>query len=192
MIPWPGLRRVFRLGRGGVWVRTRGPAEAYAEPVRLALQAEMPGDAYVEVHPLADIVAPNLRQWDLGATMFTIFGVLALVVAGVGLYSVTGYGVVQRTHELGVRMALGAEARDVLRLVLGEGLRLSAVALAVGLAAALITGRFIAPLLFDTSPRDPVVLAGVGVVVLLTSLAASAVPAMRAARVDPNRALKDE
>jgi ABC-type antimicrobial peptide transport system permease subunit len=144
------------------------------------------------VRPLAEIVGENMRQWDLGATMFTVFGALALIVAAVGLYSVTSYGVAQRTQELGVRVALGAEARDVVRLVLAEGLRLSAVALAFGIAAALLAGRYVAPLLFETSPRDPSVLAAVAAVLLVTSVAASALPALRAARVDPNRALRDE
>ena len=182
----------LRPEAGGVFVRTRGPADADAERVRTALQRQMPGDAYVTVRPLADIVGDHMRQWDLGATMFTVFGVLALVVAAIGLYSVIAYGVAQRTHELGVRLALGAESGDLVRLVLREGLRLSVVALALGLAAALIAGRFVAPLLFETSPRDPAVFAGVAAVLLLTAVAASAVPALRAARVDPNRALRDE
>jgi putative ABC transport system permease protein len=176
----------------GVFVRTRGPAERYVEAVRRALQGEMPGDAYVDVRSLADIVAPNMRQWDLGATMFTVFGALALVVAAVGLYSVTAYGVAQRTHELGVRVALGAEARDLMRLVMLEAVRLSGIALTLGLVGALTAGRFLAPLLFETSPRDPAILAAVAAVLLATSVVASAVPALRAARVDPNRALRDE
>jgi putative ABC transport system permease protein len=182
----------WRPQLGGLFVRTRGPAARDAEPVRRALQRDMPGDAYVDVTPLADIVAPTMRQWDLGATMFAVFGALALVVAAIGLYSVTAYGVAQRTHELGVRVALGAERRDLMRLVLGEGLRLAAVALALGLAGALVAGRFAAPLLFDTSPRDPVVLAAVAATLLVTSVLASALPALRAARVDPNQALRDE
>ncbi len=182
----------WRPGMGGLFVRTRGPAAALAEQVRIALQRAMPGDAYVTVRPMADIVGTNMRQWDLGATMFTIFGALALVVAAVGLYSVTSYGVVQRTHELGVRVALGAQARDVVRLVLGEGMRLAAIALALGLVGALVAGRFVAPLLFETSPRDPLVLGAVAGLLLAIALAASAMPALRAARVDPNLALRDE
>jgi len=178
--------------KGGLFVRTRGPADRYAETVRTALQREMPGDAYVTVRPMADIVGNRTRQWDLGATMFAVFGVLALLVAALGLYSVVAYGVAQRMHELGVRVALGAESRDLVRLVLGEGLRLAAIALTLGLAVALIAGRFVSPLLFETSPRDPAVLAAVAAVLLLASLAASAVPALRAAHVDPNRALRDE
>ena len=182
----------WRPGLGGLFVRTAGPADALAEQVRDVLQRQMPGDAYVTVQPLADIVAPNLRQWELGATMFSIFGALALVVAAVGLYSVTAYGVVQRTHEMGVRLALGARVGDVVRLVLAESLRLAGVALAIGLASALAVSRFVAPLLFETSPRDPLVLAAVAALLLATSVAASTLPALRAARVDPNRALRDE
>jgi len=177
---------------GGLFVRTRGPADRDAEAVRTALQRQMPGDAYVTVRPMSDLVGTRMRQWDLGAAMFTIFGALALVVAAIGLYSVTAYGVAQRTHELGVRVALGAEARDLVRMVLGEGLRLTAVALVLGLAAALLAGRFVAPLLFETSPRDPLVLAAVAALICVTAVAASAVPAMRASRVAPSVALRDE
>jgi ABC-type antimicrobial peptide transport system permease subunit len=150
----------------------------------------MPGSSYVTVRPLADIIAPEMRQWELGATMFTIFGGLALLVAAVGLYSVVSYGVAQRTHELGVRVALGAQTRDVVRLVLGEGLRLAVIAVVIGTAIAVLAGRWVAPLLFDTSPRDPAILAGVALVLVAISAAASAIPARRASRVDPNIALR--
>ncbi len=180
----------FRMGAGGVFVRTRGEASSEVEAVRRALQRDMPGASYVTVRPLADIIAPNMRQWELGATMFTVFGGLALLVAAVGLYSVVSYGVAQRTHELGVRVALGAQARDVVRLVLGEGLRLAIIAVVIGIAIAIAAGRWVAPLLFDTSPRDPAILAGVALVLVAISAAASFIPARRAARVDPNIALR--
>ncbi len=182
----------WRPGWGGVYVRTRADASTQADALRLALQREMPGASYVTVRPLADIIAPSLRQWQLGATMFVIFGGLALVVAAVGLYSVVAYGVVQRTHELGVRVALGAQERDVVRLVLGEGLRLAAVALVLVTAGAVLAGRYVAPLLFQTSPRDPQILVAVAALLLVTSVLASALPARRAARVDPNLALRVE
>ena len=145
----------FGPHQGGLFVRTRGEARHQAEAVRLELQRLMPGDAYVTVTPLADVLQPEMRSFTLGATMFTVFGVLALVVAAVGLYSVVAYGVAQRSHELGVRLALGAQQRDVIRLVVGEGLRTAAVAVTLGLLAALVAARWIAPLLFNTSPRDP-------------------------------------
>jgi ABC-type antimicrobial peptide transport system permease subunit len=131
-----------------------------------------------------------MRQWQLGATMFSIFGMLALLVAAVGLYSVVSYGVAQRSHELGVRVALGAQARDVVRLVLIEGLRLALIALALGTAGSLVAGRWLASLLFDTSPRDPAILTGVAALLLMISIAASLLPALRAARVDPMDALR--
>jgi predicted permease len=180
----------FRIGVGGLFVRTRGDATALTDAVRRALQRDMPGSSYVTVRPLADIIAPEMRQWELGATMFTIFGGLALLVAAVGLYSVVSYGVAQRTHELGVRVALGAQTRDVVRLVLGEGLRLAVIAVVIGTAIAVLAGRWVAPLLFDTSPRDPAILAGVALVLVAISAAASAIPARRASRVDPNIALR--
>ena len=180
----------FRRGVGGLFVRTRGPSAGQEEAVRRALQRDMPGASYVTVRSLSDIIAPNMRQWELGATMFTIFGALALLVAAVGLYSVVAYGVAQRTHELGVRVALGAQSGDVVRLVLGEGLRLALIAVTIGTAIAIAAGRWVAPLLFDTSPRDPAILAGVALVLLAISAAASFIPARRAARVDPNIALR--
>jgi predicted permease len=180
----------FRREAGGVFVRTRGPAAEQAETVRRALQHEMPGASYITVMTLTDILAPNMRQWQLGATMFTIFGVLALVVAAVGLYSVIAYGVAQRTHELGVRVALGAQAGDVVGLVLGEALRLAAIAAGLGTVAALLAGRWIASLLFDTSAQDPAILGGVALCLITIAAVASLVPAWRASRVDPNTALR--
>lgn len=124
--------------------------------------------------------------------MFTLFGVLALLVAAVGLYSVISYGVAQRTHELGVRVALGAQVRDVVGLVVGEGMRLALLAVVLGIGGSLIAARWIAPLLFATSPRDPVVYGTVAAVLVMIALAASLVPALRASRVDPNAALRSD
>ena len=177
-------------GRGGLVVRTRGDAATTAEQVRRALQHELPGSAYVTVTPLMEVIAPEERSWQLGATMFSVFGILALIVAAVGLYSVIAYGVAQRTHELGVRVALGAQPERVVRLVMGEALRLALLAAALGTAGALLSSRFIAGLLFDTSPRDPVILSGVAASLLAIAALASLVPAWRAARVDPNEALR--
>jgi putative ABC transport system permease protein len=99
---------------------------------------------------------------------------------------------VQRTHELGVRVAFGAQVNDVMRLVLGEGLRLTIVGVVLGGAIALYAGRWIAPLLFNVKPTDPLVLGGVVGVLLLTATFASLIPALRAARVDPNVALRSD
>ena len=138
------------------------------------------------------LVDPEVRSWTLGATMFSAFGVLALVIAAVGLYSVVGYDVAQRTAELGVRAALGARTGDLLRLVVGQGARVTLVGVAVGLLAALVATRWIEPLLFDVSPRDPLVLGSVAATLLVIAALASLVPASRAARVDPAVALRAE
>src|SRR5206468_10304467 len=97
----------------------------------------------------------------LGATLFTVFGGLALVLAAIGLYSVIAYNVAQRIHELGVRVALGAEMGHLVRLVLVEGMKLALVGVVVGSAIALFVSRWVKPLLFDVSPRAPAVFAGV-------------------------------
>ncbi len=180
----------FRPQLGGLMVRTRGDATEAVEQVRRGLQHELPGSAYVNVTPLEQILAPGERSWQLGATMFSVFGILALVVAAVGLYSVIAYGVAQRTHELGVRVALGAQPENVVRLVMGEALKLALIAAALGTAGALLSGRFIASLLFETSPRDPVILSTVALGLLAIAAIASLLPAWRAARVDPNEALR--
>lgn len=122
--------------------------------------------------------------------MFVAFSGLALVLATIGWYSVIAFDVAQRGHELGVRIALGAQVGDVLRLVIGAGLRFGIAGVAVGLGIALSAGRFVAPLLFDVSPRDPFVLAAVCAVLLMVAVVASAVPALRATRVDPTVALR--
>ena len=177
---------------GGLFVRSRGDAATAAESVRRSLQKVMPGTSYVTVKPMAEIYGPTIKSWRLGATMFAVFGALALVLAAIGLYSVIAYGVTQRTHELGVRVAFGAQVRDVVQLVLGEGLKIAVVGVVIGGAIALYAGKWIAPLLFKVKPTDPVVFGAVVAVLLLAATFASLIPALRAARVDPNVALRSE
>ena len=175
-----------------VLLKMRGDATSQQETVRRALQKVMPGQSYITVKPLGEIVDQQRRSWKLGATMFVAFGGLALLVAGVGLYGVIGYNVTQRMHELGVRVALGAQARDILRLVVGQGVRFAFAGVALGALLAYGASGWIEPLLFKQPAKDPVVFSLVGVVLLLVALAASAVPAMRAAKADPNTALRSE
>jgi predicted permease len=182
----------FRPNVGGVFVRTRGEASSMAERVRSALQREMPGASYVAVTPFSDIVGRRTRSWRVGATMFTLFGGLALVLAAIGLYSVVAYDVAQRTHEMGVRRALGAQAADAIRLVVSGGIRVAVGGVAIGLAAAFFAAPLVEPLLFNVAARAPGILGLVTGILLLVALLASWIPARRAARVDPNVALRSD
>jgi len=175
---------------GALLVRTRGDALRMKETVRRELQRQMPGASYVTTRTLRDILDPNFRPWQLGATMFGIFGALALVLAAVGLYSVIAYTVTQRTHEMGVRVALGAQSGDVVRLILREGLRVALVGIVLGTLIALVTSRFVAKLLFQVQPKDPTTIGIVAVTLLVVAIVACVVPARRAAGVDPNVALR--
>ena len=178
--------------RGGLFVRTRGSATGASESIRRELQRAMPGASYITVTPLSEIIGHETRSWELGATMFLIFGALALTLAAIGLYSVIAYSVAQRTPELGIRTALGAQFGDVIRLVLREGLTLGLIGVAIGVALALLGSRWVGPLLFNESPHDPVVFGGVAAVLLGVAALASYIPALRAARVDPVVALRTE
>jgi hypothetical protein len=160
------------------------------ERVRRALQAAMPGDGFVIVRPLVELLGVSRRSWSLGAILFTTFGVLALMVAAVGLYGVVAYDVAQRRHEIGVRIALGARSRDVLAIVARQGLAFVVAAVGLGVLVALGASRWIQPLLYGESAKDPVTYAVVAAIMTLVAIAASVVPAARAANVDPNIALR--
>ena len=152
----------------------------------------MPGASYVTMTPFSEMIGVADAVVELGATMFVAFGGLALVLAAVGLYSVIAYNVAQRTHELGVRRALGRRRRDVVRLVVTDGLRLAGIGVAIGVAVALGAGRWIKPLLFEESPRDPVVFTLVAGVLVGVAIVASWIPARRASRVDASVALRTD
>lgn len=157
--------------------------------------AAMQGDPrldWADVRALTAIVAPDYRAWRLGATMFTAFGLLALLLAAIGLYSVISYMVAQRTHEMGVRLALGASRSGVARLVVRQGVALAGAGIALGLVIAILAAGRLESLLFDVPPRDPAVLGGTGLVLLVVAAVACLVPAVRAARVDPLEALRSE
>ena len=128
----------------------------------------------------------------LNATLFSAFAILALMVAGVGVLGVFAFSVTQRTKEFGIRLAMGAEERQVLRMVLGEGARLVLVALVIGGVASVLLSRFLSGLLFEIEPTDPTTFVVVGVLLSGVALLAAFVPARRATRVDPIDALRAE
>jgi len=172
--------------------RVKGQAAIHAAALRRDLQQIMPGASYVTMVPYSEIVVPQMRSWRLGAMMFAIFGGLALLLAGIGLYSVIAYTVAQRTRETGIRVALGARARDVVTMIVRDALGVALLGLCLGVIATLAAARWIGPMLFEISPRDPVVYAIVTVVILGVAVAASWIPAARAARIDPSVALRTD
>ena len=182
----------FNPNRTGLFVRTHGDAARQADAIRRQLQRLMPSPAYITVTPFTEVIGQQTRSWKLGATMFVVFGVLALTLAAVGLYSVIAYNVVQRTHEMGVRIALGAQLKDVVKIVVGQGLRHGVAGILIGGIIAVGAARWVKPLLFEESPRDPLVYGIVTLVLLAVAITASWIPARRAARVDPNVALRSE
>jgi putative ABC transport system permease protein len=173
-------------------VRTHERPALVMESLRRALQGEMPGDSYVNAQTLRSIVDPAMRSWFAGARLFLAFGALALLVAAMGLYAIISFGVAERRQELGVRIALGARTADLLRLVVGEGLRVTVAGIAIGLFGAAGVASAMAMLLFQVSARDPLVYAGVAMVLVAVSVGASLLPAYRAARTDPNTALRGD
>jgi predicted permease len=160
--------------------------------IRAALQEIAGPSSFLRMTLLAEQLDPEIRPWRAGAALFSIFGALALAVAAFGLYGVIAYTVAQRTREVGLRMALGARAAQVARMVLRQGLRLVLAGLFLGLLIVLALGRLIEPMWFKASPRDPEILAGVVLVLLLVASAAALVPSLRAAATDPLVALKAE
>jgi predicted permease len=192
----PAMQYYLPLGQesgiGGrqLLVRPKGPAREFRGALRTAVVAALPELLHVEVQPFTSYLDPLMRPWRLGATLFGLFGVLALAVAALGLYSVMAYTVAQRTHELGVRRALGAGASHLRRLILVRGVLTVGAGCAIGAALALAGGPFLGGLLFETSPRDGLVFGTVVVTMLATAVLACIVPARRAAGVDPAIALR--
>ena len=187
-----GEERALGFGGRQLFVRPRGNVAMLREALRTELVRLDPTVGLVGVELLQDSLDPQIRPWRLGANMFAVFGALALLVAAIGLYSVIAYLVAQRAHELGVRIALGAEQGNIVRLVVRHGVGLAAAGVAIGMVLSLNAGRWIERLLFDTSPRNPTVFLSVAAVLLVVGLLASLIPAWRAARVSPMEALRTE
>jgi predicted permease len=178
--------------RASLVIRTSGAPEALIPAVRrevAALDEHLPPH---EIQPLSENIALALWSARTGAAVLGIFGLLGLVLAAIGVYGVMSYAVTARTREIGVRMALGAQARDVLKLVLGQGLVLTLAGVAIGLALAAVVTRSLASLLYGVSATDPVTFTGVALFLVAVALLACYLPARRAAKVDPMTALRHE
>ena len=172
--------------------RVGGPPMAITNDVKQAIWAVDKDQPVWAVRSLAAQVDATQGQSRFLALLLGIFAGVALLLAGVGIYGMTSYGVSQRTHEIGIRLALGASRDRVLREVVGRGARLTAIAVAIGLAGAVAIGRLASAVLFGVTPIDPIALAGAALILGAVSIAACYVPARRASRVDPVVALAQE
>jgi putative ABC transport system permease protein len=172
--------------------RTAGPPLTVTQGVRDAVTSLNPDIPLYWVQSFEDAVAQSLWFVRVFGTMFMIFGFVALFLASVGLYAVMSFSVSRRTREVGIRMALGAQGRDVVRMIFGQGLWQLGIGMTVGLAFALGISQLLKVVLFQVEPRDPMVFGGVAVVLVAAGLLACFVPAKRATRVDPLVALRSD
>jgi putative ABC transport system permease protein len=175
-----------------LWLLARSPSapEQLVPLIRRALSAidaELP---LSRARTLEAIIDGSVAQPKFSMLMLTVFAAVALILTAAGVYGVISYSVAQRTHEIGVRIALGARRSDVVGMVVRQVALLSAVGLVIGGAGALAGGRVLATMLYDLQPTDPPTFVGVAVIVLAVSIAAAALPALRAARTDPITVLR--
>jgi putative ABC transport system permease protein len=175
-----------------VMARTSGGPESLMGTIRSIVPTVDPTLVAANLRTMDAVLASSIAEPRLNMLLISGFAALALLLAGVGIYGVVTYSVAQRTHEIGVRMALGAASDDVLRLVVSEGLLLAAFGVTLGLGGAAALTRFMAALLFGVTPRDPVTFGASALTLLMIAAIASWVPARRATRVDPMVALRAE
>jgi putative ABC transport system permease protein len=170
--------------------RTNGPASAVVPALRDALAGVDPDVPLANVRTIEELVADSIAQPRFSMLMLGIFATIALLLAAIGIYGVISYSVAQRTHEIGVRMALGARQVDVVRMVARQVLVMAAVGIVIGGALALAAGGVLTKLLFGVRPSDPLTFGAVALGLAAVALVAAAVPAWRAARLDPVAALR--
>jgi len=181
------------VARGiGLVARTQGPTGDTAALIRSTMAKVSSTEVIYSVRNMDEIVAASLADRKFSMILLGVFAALALILSSIGIYGVISYLVGQRTHEIGIRMALGAQQRDVLKLVLGQGMQMVLVGVAVGLAAAIGLTRLMSKMLFSVSATDPITLVGVSAVLIAVALAACYIPARRAMRTDPIVALRYE
>jgi len=190
MVYWPHSELVY-TGMT-LMLRTRGDANAIAPAARNVIRSLDPQQPIGEVATMESLLSTSVARSRFSASLLTVFSFVALVMAAVGIYGVMSYSVLQRTHEIGVRMALGAGRFDVLKLVVKKGIVLGVIGVAAGLAASFALTRLVSSLLFEVTATDAATFTAVSVGLFLVTLIACYVPARRATRVDPLKALRYE
>jgi predicted permease len=175
-----------------VIVRTHGNPEPLIPSLRTAVPGVAPSLTAANIRPMTDVLAQSVAEPRFNMVLVSGFAVLALILTAIGIYGVIAYSVAQRTHEIGVRMALGAASSDVMKLVIGEGVAVSLAGIALGLAGAALFTKLMANMLFAITARDPLAFAAGGGLLFLIALLASYIPARRAMRVEPIAALRQE
>jgi putative ABC transport system permease protein len=173
-------------------VRTSPNPQSVVSPIRALLKSIDKDQPLFNVRTMDEILSESIAQQRLNTLLLSIFAALALILAGVGIYGVMSYSVKQRTHEIGIRMALGAGAASVVRMVVLNGMSLAGMGVVVGLGAALALTQLIADLLFAVSPSDPATFFAISGLIALVALLACYLPARRATKVDPMVALRYE
>jgi putative ABC transport system permease protein len=185
--------QIPRLRRDAIFiVRTTADPAALSAAVRREINAVDPDLPVYNIRTMNQVIADSLAQRRFAMLLLGFFAAAALLLASIGLYGVLSYTVAQRTPEIGIRVALGAQPRDILKLVVGQGMKMVLLGVAVGLAASLAVTRLMTTLLYDISTYDPLTFIGVSVLLLLTALLASYIPAGRATKVAPIIALRDQ
>jgi putative ABC transport system permease protein len=179
-----------RLPRMMIFVRTTGDASVLTAPVRAMVRRIAPQMPVFDIMPMRDRMGAATSQARFSAVLLTIFAIVALSLAVIGIYGVVSFGVAQRTREIGIRMALGADGQGITGLVLREGTLLAALGVVIGLAGALAGTRALRTMLFEVTTTDPVTYGGIVLVLVVAVLLANWLPARRAARVDPMIALR--
>ncbi|HEY6660673.1 MAG TPA: ABC transporter permease [Pyrinomonadaceae bacterium] len=173
-------------------VKTTTDPAAQLAPVKRAIREVNPNQTFARTATMEELVADSLKQRRFTLFLLGLFAAIALILATIGIYGSISYSTRQRTNEIGVRIALGAQSRDVLRLIVGQGVGLALVGVAIGLGAAILLTRAIKSLLFGVSPTDPLTFLAISLLLLFTALVASLIPARRATKVDPLVALRSE
>ena len=173
-------------------IRARYTPPGFVEEVKKQVWSVDGQIPVADVHAMDDLLAVSLAQQRFNMLLLGLFAALALILAAVGIYGAMAYVVSQRTHEIGIRTALGAQRGDVLRLVMRDGTKIALFGIASGIAGGLALTRLMASLLFEVKPTDPATFAGVAILLALVALAACYIPARRATKVDPMVALRYE